>query len=295
MFLLVVDAHSKWPEVIPMRSTTAANTIRVLRCLFSRYGLPHEVVSDNGPQFVAEDFAVFLKKNGIKHIKSAVKHPASNGEVERFVQTFKKAMKKAKPDGGDVHLKLARFLLSYRTTPHVVIQETPSKMFMGRDLRTRLSQVRPDLGLKLQQKRALKKDRVRSFEVGERVRVLDFRIHSERWSEGMVTRVLGPVTYQVVVDGIRWKRHVDQIRRMSQCVDSRAEPLRQTVPNTDIYNDRDTITRALTDEDIPNTHTHLIHLRKYLRPKTKVTQNNSNTQSKTSVVQNVTSVNQIVF
>ncbi|XP_030850652.1 uncharacterized protein K02A2.6-like [Strongylocentrotus purpuratus] len=255
MFLLVVDAHSKWPEVIPMRSTTAANTIRVLRCLFSRYGLPHEVVSDNGPQFVAEEFAVFLKKNGIKHIKSAVKHPASNGEVERFVQTFKKAMKKAKPDGGDVQLKLARFLLSYRTTPHVVTQETPSKMFMGRDLRTRLSQVRPDLGLKLQQKRAPKKERVRSFEVGERVRVLDFRIHSERWSEGMVTRVLGPVTYQVVVDGIRWKRHVDQIRRMSQCVDSMAEPLRQTVPNTDIYNDRDTITRALTDEDIPNTHT----------------------------------------
>ena len=160
MFLLVVDAHSKWPEVIPMKSTTASSTIRVLRSLFSKYGLPHEVVSDNGPQFVAEEFAEFLKKNGIKHIKSAVKHPASNGEVERFVQTFKKAMKKAKSEVGDIHQKLARFLPSYWTTPHVVTQETPAKMFIQRELRTRLSQVRvrPNLGLKLQQKRAPKKE-----------------------------------------------------------------------------------------------------------------------------------------
>ncbi|XP_041480448.1 uncharacterized protein K02A2.6-like [Lytechinus variegatus] len=179
MFLLAVDAHSKWPEVIPMKSTTASNTIRVLRSLFSRHGLPMEVVSDNGPQFVAEEFSIFLKKNGIQHIKSAVKHPASNGEVERFVQTFKKAMKKARSDEGDVRLKLDRFLLSYRTTPHVVTQETPAKMLMGRELRTRLSQVRPDLGLKLQQKRAPKKDRVRMFEVGEQVRVLDLRINAD--------------------------------------------------------------------------------------------------------------------
>ena len=47
-FLLVVDGHSKWMEVFPMRSTTAEATIEVLRALFSRYGLPLELVSDNG-------------------------------------------------------------------------------------------------------------------------------------------------------------------------------------------------------------------------------------------------------
>ena len=46
-FLLVVDSHSKWMEVFPMRSTTANATIEVLRALFSRYGLPLEVLSDN--------------------------------------------------------------------------------------------------------------------------------------------------------------------------------------------------------------------------------------------------------
>ena len=48
-----------------MRSTTADATIEVLRTLFSRYGLPLEVVSDNGPQFVAREFQTFLKMNCI--------------------------------------------------------------------------------------------------------------------------------------------------------------------------------------------------------------------------------------
>ncbi|UYV83362.1 K02A2.6-like, partial [Cordylochernes scorpioides] len=49
--LIVVDSHSKWVEAIPMREITARKTIEQLRRLFSAYGLPEEVVSDNGPQF----------------------------------------------------------------------------------------------------------------------------------------------------------------------------------------------------------------------------------------------------
>ena len=48
----MVDTHSKWPEVIgPMKLTTAGSTINALRCIFGRYGLPEQVVSDNGPPF----------------------------------------------------------------------------------------------------------------------------------------------------------------------------------------------------------------------------------------------------
>lgn len=61
MFLIVVDSHSKWPEVLPMKKTTADATIVELRRLFSCYGLPDQLVSDNGPQFVSEKFRVFLK------------------------------------------------------------------------------------------------------------------------------------------------------------------------------------------------------------------------------------------
>ena len=68
MFLVVVDAHSKWPEVIQMTSTSAEQTVMALQQLFTNYGLPQQIVSDNGPQFTAVDFQQFLKKNGVKHI-----------------------------------------------------------------------------------------------------------------------------------------------------------------------------------------------------------------------------------
>ena len=99
MFMIVVDAHSKWPEVVPMNSTTTEKTIEVLRDMFSRYGLPEQLVSDNGPQFASDEFGVFLRKNNVKHLRGAPYHPATNGQAERFVQTFKNAMKASKDDG----------------------------------------------------------------------------------------------------------------------------------------------------------------------------------------------------
>ena len=66
-FFILVDAHSKWPEVVTMSSTTSQSTIEVLRS-FSRYGLPEQIVSDNGTQFTSDEFAQFMERNGIKHI-----------------------------------------------------------------------------------------------------------------------------------------------------------------------------------------------------------------------------------
>ena len=46
-YLLMVDAHSKWPEIIEMSSTTTNKTITELRKMFAAYGLPAQLVSDN--------------------------------------------------------------------------------------------------------------------------------------------------------------------------------------------------------------------------------------------------------
>jgi len=116
-FLVVVDAHSKWPEVIPMPTTTSTATIYELRRLFASYGLPEQLVSDNGPQFVSDEFQVFLKSNRVKHIRSAPYHPSSNGLAERFVRTFKRALRAAEYTRLTFHQQLMNFLLSYRTTP----------------------------------------------------------------------------------------------------------------------------------------------------------------------------------
>ena len=56
MYFLAVDAHSKWPEVFELNQTTSSKTIAVLRHLFAMYGIPEQIVSDNGPQFVLEEF-----------------------------------------------------------------------------------------------------------------------------------------------------------------------------------------------------------------------------------------------
>ena len=82
-FLLLVHSHSEWMEVFPMTSTTANATIEALRALFARYGLPHESVSDNCPQFVAGEFKSFLKMNCIKHTLCPPYHPSANGLAER--------------------------------------------------------------------------------------------------------------------------------------------------------------------------------------------------------------------
>ena len=69
-----MDVHSKWPKVIQMPSTNSFKTIEALRSLFAKYSLPEQLVSDNRSQFTSEEFAYFMKGNGIKHICSAP-HP----------------------------------------------------------------------------------------------------------------------------------------------------------------------------------------------------------------------------
>ena len=53
MFLIVVDARSKWPEVFAMKSTTAERTVDVLRTIFERNGLLEHPIGVNGPQFIS--------------------------------------------------------------------------------------------------------------------------------------------------------------------------------------------------------------------------------------------------
>ena len=53
VWLILVDAFTKWPDVIEMSSTSSERTIEILRSLFTRYGIPRILVSDNGTQFTS--------------------------------------------------------------------------------------------------------------------------------------------------------------------------------------------------------------------------------------------------
>ena len=218
-FLVVIDAYAKWPEIFLMDSTTSNATIAVLRYLFSKYGIPFQLVSDNGPQFTSEEFQRFLKVNGVKHVRVAPYHAASNGAAERMVQSFKRALSASKSSSRSLQQRLDSFLLTYRTTKHATTGRTPASLFLGRELRPRLSLVRPDLERKvvnMQSNQKLYHDKrinLRELYAGEEVLVKDFR-KKETWWLATVAERTAPKSYVVVLqDGRVWKRHVDQMRR----------------------------------------------------------------------------------
>ncbi|EYC10722.1 hypothetical protein Y032_0054g2515 [Ancylostoma ceylanicum] len=85
--------------MIDMSTISATKTVKALKSLFARYGLPQTIVSDNGTQFTSEQFKEMCNKGGIVHIKTAPYHPQSNGQAERFVDALKRGVPdNAQPD-----------------------------------------------------------------------------------------------------------------------------------------------------------------------------------------------------
>lgn len=79
MFILVVDAHSKWPKTFNMKQCTKADkVVAVFKEIFSRVGLPNLVVSNSSLQYKSGEFKTFLKRNGISHSYTPPYNPASN-------------------------------------------------------------------------------------------------------------------------------------------------------------------------------------------------------------------------
>lgn len=98
MFLLMVDAHSKWIEAHIMSNITAPTSIDKLRQVFAVCGLPDTLVTDNGMTFTSELFGEFMQQNDIHHIRTAPFHPAANGLAECAVQTVKEGLKRMTGD-----------------------------------------------------------------------------------------------------------------------------------------------------------------------------------------------------
>ena len=92
MYLVVVDAYSKWLDVQLMNSITSESTIAKLKDIFTTHGLPQKIVTDNGPSFTSSTFKAYMDQNGIKHVCTAPYHPSSNGLAERAVQAFKQSL-----------------------------------------------------------------------------------------------------------------------------------------------------------------------------------------------------------
>ena len=217
MFLVVVDAHSKWPEVSIMRSTTAEKTIEKLGEMFSRFRFPEQLVSDNGPQFISQEFERFLEANGVQNICSAPYHTSTNGLAERFVQSMKNTLKTSHGQGS-LHQRLNSFLLSYRNVPHSTTQVAPAALLIKRQHRTKLDLLKPAKTKEIvhrkqqaQVERHWQRVKERTFRPGDNVLARNYN-NSPKWFPAIILEHTGPVSYTVqTIDDIVWRRHTDQL------------------------------------------------------------------------------------
>ncbi|KII62223.1 Pol polyprotein [Thelohanellus kitauei] len=83
MLWVIVDASRKRVEVFPTKQATTEKLIKSLQCSFSSFGLPVQIIINNGPQFISQTFKMFCKSNGIKRIKSTPSHSTTNDFVEK--------------------------------------------------------------------------------------------------------------------------------------------------------------------------------------------------------------------
>jgi hypothetical protein len=140
--LVVVDYFTRWVELFPLRSTTSNDVANILTNeIFSRYGLPKYIVSDNGPQFVSSVFKGFCESLGLQQNFTANYHPQSN-MTERVNRTLKPLIAiyaEHQPHSWDKEIQQIAFAI--RTAVNETTGETPAFMMFGRDLRSPLDTI----------------------------------------------------------------------------------------------------------------------------------------------------------
>ncbi|GFV58448.1 uncharacterized protein K02A2.6 [Trichonephila clavipes] len=218
-FFLIVDAHSKWLEVYPMKVTTTKKPSNVF-------------------EIVLQD------SDYLGHKTNAPFKPSSNGQEERYVATLKQSLRAMHKFEGTIQQKLSTFLMQYRKAPNVTTTLSTAMLFLKRDIRTRIDLLLPELKTKIQDK--LRRDnfelRDRKFDVGDRVAVRVYRTANTRWKFGTIVNQDGVLHYIIDVQGTLVRRHVDQIRPHAETADNISKDLNkelgsssvQGVPSTDV-------------------------------------------------------------
>ena len=134
-YLVISDYYSRYLEILHSPTTTAEQIVRLMKATCARFGIPEQIVSNNGPQYTSEVWKDFCRRFDIRHTTSSPYHPQGNGHAERAVQTAKSILKQEDP-------LLA--LMCYRATP-TSSGVSPAEMLMGRKIRTTLPSLEKNL------------------------------------------------------------------------------------------------------------------------------------------------------
>lgn len=135
--LVVMDYFTKWPEAIAIPDQTAETVAEAcIEHVFSRFGAPMQLHSDQGRNFEAAVFQETMRLFGIDKTRTTALHPQSDGMVERFNRTILNYLAKFVNDNQrDWDTLLPFLLMSYRSAVHESTKNTPARLVFGRELR----------------------------------------------------------------------------------------------------------------------------------------------------------------
>jgi transposase InsO family protein len=132
--LTVMDRCSRWPEALPLSSTTsAACAFAFIAGWISRFGVPSSITSDRGPQFTSSLWSAVCTQLGVSHTLTPAYHPQANGVVERFHRRLKDGLR-AREAGSDWYLHLPWVLLGIRTATADASSPSPAETLYGSQL-----------------------------------------------------------------------------------------------------------------------------------------------------------------
>ena len=141
--LVVCDYATRYPEAVPLRSTDATHIAEELVQIFSRVGIPEEILTDQGSNFMSALLNEVYKLLKVKPIRTSPYHPQTDGLVERFNQTLKSMLRKTVTSEGKDWDKLIPYVLfAYREVPQASTGFSPFELLYGRTVRGPLDVLR---------------------------------------------------------------------------------------------------------------------------------------------------------
>jgi len=135
--LLILDSFSKWLITYAIPDSSSTSIINCLHKVFTTYGAPTNIVTDNGSPFKSNKFGEFCSSWGSKLIHTAPYHPQSNA-VERVIRNVRSSLAIMLQQTFEDHLNwdllLNYITFSNNTSFHGSIQNVPCKVFLGREI-----------------------------------------------------------------------------------------------------------------------------------------------------------------
>ena len=142
-YLVIVDRYSGWP-IVERAKDGASGLTNTLKSVVNTFGVPEELSSDGGPQFVSSIFKKTLRQWGTHHRISSVAHARSNGRAEVAVKSMKRLlMDNTGPNGSLNTDKFLEAILQYRNTPDTATGISPARYIFHRPIRDFL----PDINI----------------------------------------------------------------------------------------------------------------------------------------------------